>query len=68
MLVYLQEQLSAEKLEETTRWREMYRVRLRCLRLRCLLLRCLLLRCLLLRCRLLRWLLRCLLGCCARRR
>ena len=47
---------------------EMYRVRLRCLRLRCLLLRCLLLRCLLLRCRLLRWLLRCLLGCCARRR
>ncbi len=68
MLVYLQEQLSAERLEETTRWREMYRVRLRCLRLRCLLLRCLLLRCLLLRCRLLRWLLRCLLGCCARRR
>ena len=63
MLVYLQEQLSAERLEETTRWREMYRVRLRCLRLRCLLLRCLLLRC-----RLLRWLLRCLLGCCARRR
>ena len=43
MLVYLQEQLSAERLEETTRWREMYRVRLRCLRLRCLLLRCLLL-------------------------
>ena len=68
MLVYLQEQLSAERLEETTRWREMYRVRLRCLRLRGLLLRCLLLRCLLLRCRLLRWLLRCLLGCCARRR
>ena len=68
MLVYLQEQLSAERLEETTRWREMYRVRLRCLRLRCLLLRCLLLRCLLLRCRLLRWVLRCLLGCCARRR
>ena len=68
MLVYLQEQLSAERLEETTRWREMYRVRLRCLRLRCLLLRCLLLRCLLLRCRLLRWLLRYLLGCCARRR